>query len=211
MKRFYLLLAFSILISAYSYAQAPSQPAPHKPAPTEKGIKPGNGKSANGRPDFQGILQLKRNYIQENLTLPEAKAPKFWALYDQYINEEKKIHTAFLNTLKIKKITREMLYEENKLTDEQLSFVMEQKLNCKEKIFFLEKKFYNQAKNILSPRELAKFYKLEHRFKDHCKQFNHKDCQHHGKKKTMQVSPEQQKHPQSGHGHPQGQGNPKMH
>lgn len=201
MKRFYLLLAFSILISTYSYAQAPGQPAPRKPAPTEKGIKPGNGKSANCRPDFQGILQLKRDYIKDNLTLPENKAPKFWALYDQYINEEKKIHTAFLNTLKGKNITREMLHEENKLKDEQLSFVMEQKMNCKEKIFYLEKKFYNQAKNILSPRELAKFYKLEQNFKNHCKQFDHKNCQHHGKKNPMPASPEQPKH-QPGQGHP---------
>lgn len=203
MKRFSLLLAFSILIFTFGYAQGSGSAngkhqQPQKNAiNTEKGVKP-----TNGKPDFQGILQLKRDYIKENLNLPDAKSSKFWTIFDQYINEEKKIHTAFLSALKGKNITREMLYDEKKLNDEQLSFVMDQKMNYKEKMFLLDKKFYNQAKSVLSSRELAKLYKLEQGFKNRCKQFDHKNCKHPENKAQKPASPEHHQQHHHGQDHP---------
>lgn len=161
MKRLSLVFAISLLLSSFfcanSYAQSTPNTVKNNPAvkfPSEK-------------PDFQGILQLKYNYIKENLTVSEANATKFWALYNKYIKDENAIHTAFKKAMDGKGITREAL-REGKGSDEQVSFYLAQKMVYKDKMYMLDKKFYNEAKNILSAKELYDFYHLEQGFKNQC-------------------------------------------
>ena len=161
MKRLSLIFALSLLLSSFFFANSYAQSTPNtvKSNPAVK--------FPSEKPDFQGILQLKYNYIKENLTVSEANATKFWALYDKYIKDENAIHTAFKKAMDGKGITREAL-REGKGTDEQVSFYLAQKMVYKDKMYMLDKKFYNEAKNILSAKELYDFYHLEQSFKNQC-------------------------------------------
>ena len=161
MKRLSLIFALSLFLSiplcVSSYAQSNSSTVNNNPAvkfPSEK-------------PDFQGILQLKNNYIKENLTISDVVADKFWKLYDKYIQDENAIHAAFKKAMDSKNITRDAL-REGKGTDEQVSFYLSQKMIYKDKMYMLDKKFYNEAKTILSAKELYDFYHLDQSFKNQC-------------------------------------------
>lgn len=161
MKRLSLIFALSLLLSSFFCANSYAQSTPN----TVKGNPV--VKFPSEKPDFQGILQLKYNYIKENLTVSETNATKFWALYDKYIKDENAIHTAFKKAMDSKGITREAL-REGKGTDEQVSFYLTQKMAYKDKMYMLDKKFYNEAKSILSAKELYDFYHLEQNFKNQC-------------------------------------------
>ncbi len=161
MKRFSLIFALSLLLvlpfGSTANAQTTSNTTKCSPAvkfPAEK-------------TDFQGILQLKYNYIKDNLTITTGDATKFWALYDKYLQDENAIHSAFKKALDGKKITREAL-KEGKGTEEQVAFYLSQKMIFKDKMYALDKKFYNEAKAILSAKELYDFYRLEQNFKNQC-------------------------------------------
>lgn len=161
MKRLSLVLVLSLLFLAFSaapvLAQTPSktnQNTPHVNFPAEK-------------TDFQGILQLKYNYIKDNLTIADKNATQFWTLYEKYLTDESNIHANFKKAMDSKNITRELL-KEGKGTDEQISFYLSQKMIFKDKMYQLDKKFYNDAKALLSAKELYDFYHLEQSFKDQC-------------------------------------------
>lgn len=161
MRRLSLILALSLLwvvpFCVNSYAQTSTKGVQTCPAvkfPSEKS-------------DFQSILQLKYNYIKDNLTLTDAHGEKFWVLYDKYIKDENAIHGVFKKALDGKKITREAL-KEGKGTEEQISFYLNQKMIFKDKMYQLDKKFYNDAKVLLSATELLDFYRLEQNFKNQC-------------------------------------------
>ena len=161
MKRLSLILVLSLFISAFNAvpvaAQNSSKACTNTPSvkfPAEK-------------PDFQGILQLKFNYIKENLTVSDKNAEKFWGLYEKYIADENSIHANFKKAMDSKNIKRETL-REGKGTEEQISFYLNQKMLFKDKMYLLDKKFYNDAKALLSAKELYDFYHLEQSFKDQC-------------------------------------------
>ena len=161
MKRLSLILTFFLLLSVPCCVSISAQTS------TNVAKNPPVVKFPSEKPDFQGILQLKYNYIKENLTVSEANATKFWVLYDKYIKDENAIHAAFKKAMDNKNITREAL-REGKGTDEQVSFYLAQKMAYKDKMYMLDKKFYNEAKNILSAKELYDFYHLEQNFKNQC-------------------------------------------
>lgn len=160
MKRISLIFALFLLVSipfcvnVSAQTGTAAQNAPAVKFPSEKA-------------DFQGILQLKYNYIKENLTVSENNADRFWKLYDKYIQDENAIHAAFKKAMDSKNITREAL-REGKGTDEQVAFYLNQKMIYKDKMYMLDKKFYNDAKAILSAKELYDFYHLEQNFKNQC-------------------------------------------
>ena len=79
------------------------------------------------KPDYQGILQLKYNYIKENLTIASKNADKFWTLYEKYISEENNIHANFKKAMDEKGIKRDLL-RSGKGTDEQISVYLTQKM-----------------------------------------------------------------------------------
>lgn len=161
MKRLSLIFALSLLLSITCCVSVSAQ---------NNGNTSKNSPAVNfpgEKPDFQGILQLKYNYIKENLTIAENNADKFWSLYDKYIKDENAIHIAFKKAMDGKKISRDAL-KEGKGTDEQVSFYLEQKMLYKDKMYMLDKKFYNEAKVILSAKELYDFYHLEQNFKNQC-------------------------------------------
>ena len=161
MKRLSLILVLSLFVLAFTatpmYAQSTPKTCTSTPSvkfPAEK-------------PDYQGILQLKFNYIKENLTISDKYAEKFWTLYEKYIADENKIHANFKKAMDEKGIKREIL-RSGKGTEEQISTYLSQKMIFKDKMYQLDKKFYNDANAFLSPKELYDFYHLEQSFKDQC-------------------------------------------
>ena len=66
-----------------------------------------------------------------------------------------------------KGIKREIL-KSGKGTDEQISAYLSQKMIFKDKMYLLDKKFYSEAKVLLTAKELYDFYHLEQSFKDQC-------------------------------------------
>lgn len=164
MKKIAILLSFLVLlISAGSttYAQCSNS------------CKEKTAECQNKHISFSEILKLKRSYISENLTLSDEKAKKFWPIYDRYIAEEQKNHKTFKTSLEAKGITREKIKDDSQLTEGQLSFYLSQKMQFKEQMFNADKRFYNDAKAVLSARELKKFYQLEQSFKNQCAKKRH--------------------------------------
>ena len=161
MKRLSLILVLSLFISAFNAVPVAAQNS------SKASTNPPSVKFPAEKPDFQGILQLKFNYIKDNLTIADKNADKFWALYEKYIAEENSIHGSFKKAMDSKGIKREAL-KDGKGTEEQISFYLNQKMIYKDKMYQLDKKFYNDAKAILSAKELYDFYHLEQSFKNQC-------------------------------------------
>lgn len=159
MKRLSLILVLSLFVLAFTAAPVSAQNTPKQNSPSVK--------FPAEKPDYQGILQLKYNYIKENLTIDDKNADKFWALYEKYISDEKAIHASFKKAMDSKGIKRETM-REGKGTEEQAAFYLSQKMSFKDKMYQLDKKFYNEAKVLLTAKELYDFYHLEQSFKDQC-------------------------------------------
>lgn len=161
MKRLSLILVLSLFVLAFTATPMYAQSTPKTCTSTP------SVKFPSEKPDYQGILQLKFNYIKENLTIADKNTEKFWALYEKYIADENKIHAEFKKAMDEKGIKRDIL-RSGKGTDEQISVYLTQKMAFKDKMYQLDKKFYNEAKVLLSPKELYDFYHLEQSFKDQC-------------------------------------------
>lgn len=159
MKRLSLILVLSLFVLAFTAAPVSAQNTPKQNSPCVK--------FPAEKPDYQGILQLKYNYIKENLTIADKNADKFWTLYEKYISDEKAIHASFKKAMDSKGIKRETM-REGKGTEEQAAFYLSQKMSFKDKMYLLDKKFYNDAKVLLTAKELYDFYHLEQSFKDQC-------------------------------------------
>ena len=179
MKRLSLIIVVSLFIAAFNAVPVAAQDNSKACSNTPSVKFPAD------KPDFQGILQLKFNYIQENLTIADKNAEKFWALYEKYIDNENTIHANFKKAMDDKGIKREIL-KDGKGTDEEISFYLSQKMTFKDNMFQLDKKFYNEAKALLSPKELYDFYHLEQSFKNQCTKRQHQASQT-AKKQTFQV------------------------
>lgn len=124
---------------------------------------------AQKKPDLQEILQMKRKYIESNLGLSETATADFWRIYDKYLADESAIHKEYKSALENSGITYELMKDKTKLSDAQMSMVLEQKMIHKEKMLELDKRFYHEMKKILSAKEIYRFYELENRFKNECR------------------------------------------
>lgn len=176
----FLSLIFLFSVSVSSYAQTPIT------------VKKDNKETsvAQKKSDLAEILKLKRNYISENLSLSDEVAKKFWPIYDRYTIEEQKCHKSFKSALESKDITRDKIKDDSKLSDEQLDFYLMQKMQYKERMFNIDKRFFTDAKMVLSPRELKKFYQLEQSFKKQCSQKMHANSS----KQSEKASPVKSQH-----------------
>ena len=123
--------------------------------------------NTGGKTTKSEIVGMYLLSIKENLTIADKNADKFWTLYEKYISDEKAIHASFKKAMDSKGIKRETM-REGKGTEEQAAFYLSQKMSFKDKMYQLDKKFYNEAKVLLTAKELYDFYHLEQSFKDQC-------------------------------------------
>lgn len=123
----------------------------------------------------QNIMELKKEYFRKNLTLTEKEAARFWPLFDQYLENEKKIHRSCKKAQEEKGIKRENgKIDFSSLTDEQIRFFYENKFDVREKLLTTDKEFYNNMSSILQAKNIVKYYQIEKSFKSELSKSHHK-------------------------------------
>ena len=121
---------------------------------------------AQEQEDCQSIMMIKKNFVERNLVLSDNERQTFWDIYNPYLKEESEIFQASKALLLLNNIERSKgRVDYTKLNDRQLYIFLEDRINTKEKLLFLEKKLYEQLKNVLSAKTLYLFYQIEARFK----------------------------------------------
>ena len=90
-----------LVVNMIAVAQQPSQSAPsdNQSAPSDK-VTAEQVNEANVELMREDIRAQRKKITAANLPLTEAEAPKFWALYDQYIAEARKINDGRLTILR---------------------------------------------------------------------------------------------------------------
>ena len=134
---------------------------------------------AQEQEDCQSIMAIKKNFIERNLVLSDNERDAFWNIYNPYLKEESEVFQASKVLLQKNNIERSKgRVDYTKLTDKQLYIFLEDRINTKEKLVRLEKKLYEQLKNVLSAKTLYQFYQIEARFKADIKEESKGACTH---------------------------------
>jgi len=134
---------------------------------------------AQEQEDCQSIMAIKKNFIERNLVLSDNERDAFWNIYNPYLKEESEVFQASKVLLQKNNIERSKgRVDYTKLTDKQLYIFLEDRINTKEKLVRLEKKLYEQLKNVLSAKTLYQFYQIEGRFKADIKEESKGACTH---------------------------------
>jgi len=139
---------------------------------------------AQEQEDCQSIMAIKRNFIERNIVLSDNERDPFWDIYNQYLKEESEVFQTSKVLLQNNNIERSKgRVDYPRLTDKQLYIFIEDRINTKEKLACLEKKLYEQLKNVLSAKTLFQFYQIEGRFKADIKEEAKGACTHENKVK----------------------------
>jgi len=134
---------------------------------------------AQEQEDCQSIMSIKKNFIERNLTLSDHERQAFWSVYNPYLKEESEIFEASKALLQKSNIERSKgRLDYTKLNEKQLYILMEDRIATKEKLIRLEKKLYEQLKNVLPAKTLYQFYQIEGRFKADIKEEAKGACTH---------------------------------
>lgn len=136
-----LILALLLSSSIYTWAQQPT---------------------ANNTTETVTIIELRRNFFKDSLNLNVDVSNVFWHTFDNIENQEYIIHKQFKKDLEEQGID---LRKKNKLNHEQRIYVIQKKLEMKEKILGLDQERFESYKQILPPDKLIKYYNLDHEFK----------------------------------------------
>jgi hypothetical protein len=109
---------------------------------------------------------MKREYIYNNLELKDNIREKFWANYDKFMQDELNIHKNAcmrMEEIGIKRVDGK--YDFDVMNEEQILAFYDNHFQEKKEIQDLNYRFYNEAKSILHPKELVKYYTLDKNFK----------------------------------------------
>lgn len=123
---------------------------------------------AQEKPDATKMAQERISYMKENLKLNSTEAQKFWTAYEQYVKSEINYHNSFRNNLSkqgIKAHCPSCANSQQDLTDKQISYMYDQRMELKKNLFTLESNFYKKIKGILTPKHIQEFYRLEDKYK----------------------------------------------
>jgi len=128
---------------------------------------------AQEKPDVNKMVQTRVSYMKNNLKLSATESKAFWPAYEQFLRSEIKLHEAYRTNIEKKGIKANCpncpTCDENKscdeLTNEQITYLFDQKFELKKNMLNLETNFYKKIKAILTPKNLQEFYKKDERFK----------------------------------------------
>ncbi|MDR1112994.1 MAG: hypothetical protein LBL18_04460 [Bacteroidales bacterium] len=112
------------------------------------------------------IAKMKREYLYNNLELKDNVREKFWSVYDKCMEEELNIHKNAcmkMEEIGIKRVDGK--YDFDAMNEEQILAFYDSHFQEKKEVQDLGYRFYNEAKNILHPKELVKYYTLDKNFK----------------------------------------------
>ena len=128
---------------------------------------------AQEKTDANKMIQNRISYMKGNLKLSAAESKAFWPVYEQFLRNEVKLHETYRKNLEKKGITANCPNcpncEANKsceeLTDDQITYLFDQKFELRKSLLTLETTFYKKIKTILTPKNLQDFYKKDEKFK----------------------------------------------
>ena len=149
------LIAFAATSSALAQDSSSARKAAVKSSAANDASQPKPG-------DFIELLRKdvrsqKKQIIAENMDLSDAKAEKFWPVYDQYAAELSRIYDTKLELLND--------YAENysSMTGEQAENYIRKRAEVEQSIMQLRLKYIPAFRKVLSGRETALFYQLDWR------------------------------------------------
>lgn len=102
------------------------------------------------------MMQRQTRYVVKQLELDDAKQDNFIAIYKKYQNELRSCHESMRNKFEKKNIKN---HEE--LTDAQITERIEARFAQSRKILDIREKYYQEFKQILTPRQIQKMYRAE--------------------------------------------------
>lgn len=118
--------------------------------------------------ECQNVMKMKKEYFKTNLKISDKDALSFWPLFDRYLTEEEAIHQQFKQKREDRGIKRENgVINFDLLNDEAIIFYYDSKFEMKDKLLELDSRFYQSLKNVLAPKTLVQYFKLEKSFKNY--------------------------------------------
>lgn len=169
MKKSFLILMALFFVAAFMNVNAQSRLETSKVSPAEKNpslVDPSAVKTM--KQECQNVMKLKREYFKNNLILSEKEQLTFWSLFDKYLTDEEAIHQQFKQKREDKGIKRENgVINFEILNDEAILFYYDSRFEMKGKLLDLDSRFYQNLKNVLSPKTIVQYYKTEKSFKNY--------------------------------------------
>ncbi len=110
-------------------------------------------------PQNNKIETLKSRFLTRQMQLTPQEARLFWPLYDEYTAKQNKLRE------QRDELTPESPEAFDKMTDEEINTMIDDRLQQAETALKDRKKFINDLREILPPRKVAMFLRAEHRFK----------------------------------------------
>ncbi len=120
------------------------------------------------KPDVNKMVEGRVDNMKSQLNLTDAESKTFWTAYEQYLQSEVKYHGTFVSNLEkkgIKGCCPNCPSGCDDLTDTQITYLYDQKLELRKDLLNLESSFHKNIKSILTPKHLQEFYKIDERYK----------------------------------------------
>ena len=147
-----------LVVNMIAVAQQPSQsvPSDNQSAPSDK-LTAEQVNDANVELMREDIRAQRKKIIAANLPLTDTEAPKFWALYDQYIAEARKINDGRYALIKD--------YAKNyqNMTDDQADTFIARWLGFDNDDTQLRLRYVPEFQKVLSHRKTAIFFQVDRR------------------------------------------------
>ena len=105
----------------------------------------------------QDIRSERKKIVAANLPLTEAKAVKFWPVYDLYVGEHSKIYNIRYALL------REYAQNSNTMTGEQANGFIKRWTATEEQMAQLRLSWMPEFEKVISPKKTAMFYQIDRR------------------------------------------------
>ncbi len=124
--------------------------------------------NAQEKADANKIVQDRLNNMKANLSLSSTESKTFWSAYEQFLQSEVKCHDTYRTNLSkrgIKACCPKCSESCESLTDEQITYLYDQKFELRKNLLNLETTFYKKAKSILTPKHLQELYKIDEKYK----------------------------------------------
>lgn len=116
--------------------------------------------------DCQVVGSMKRQYIQDSLTLTESESKSFWMEYNKFDIAELELHTKFRTFMENNGIKSERgKVNLSELPSEKAILYLEHKMQFKTDMQALQNSFFNTLKTILPTDKIVRYYELERDFK----------------------------------------------
>ncbi len=100
------------------------------------------------------VKAFKVQFINEHLALTGAEKEKFWPIYDQFSKDRKALHK-----------NRPRHNEIESMSDAELTQLIESQLQTKEQMIVLQRKLYQDLKQVIPLKKIVKLHHAEKKFR----------------------------------------------